>query len=269
VMPLNKTTATPAARERRRIRTPLLAVAVAAWPLTLVAHPMYSGVAQASERSMGRASGAALNTHAMHQMSTMASAGSLLRFLGTWSLMLTAMMAPLLISPLRHVGERSLPRRRIRARLLFITSYAAVWCLGGLALQAVAEALERVGPAIAIATAVLWQLTPDKQRCQNRHHARRPLAAFGRKADVDALLFGANHAVWCFGSCWALMLLPLVFMTPTLAVMAAVALWMWAEQFDTPVAATWRLRYPLRGLRIAVAWTPRVSLPTRRRLANA
>ena len=55
-----------------------------------------------------------------------------------------------------------------------------------------------------------WQCSPAKQVCLNRCHALRELAAFGRAADTDALIFGATQGVWCAGSCWAWMLLPLL-----------------------------------------------------------
>src|SRR5215210_1840943 len=44
-----------------------------------------------------------------------------------WLLMLTAMMSPQLIAPLRHIRERSFSKRRTRAMLLFVIGYIAVW----------------------------------------------------------------------------------------------------------------------------------------------
>jgi predicted metal-binding membrane protein len=163
------------------------------------------------------------------------------------------MMTPLLINPLRHLGERSLPHRRWRAMLQFVTAYAGIWIFGGIALLGIANLLDRFGLAatIALGAAILWQLTPAKQRCLNRHHARPPLAAFGRASDLDAVRFGASSASWCFGSCWALMLLPLVIMSGHLAVMAAVSIWIWAEGFNQPRRPTWRVSLPTTAARIA------------------
>lgn len=249
----------PAARERRRVRTPVLVVTEIAWLVTPAA---------LSTGSTDRA----MDVPAMHHMSAFDSAGALLGFVGMWSVMLGAMLAPLLISPLRHVGARSLPRRRPRARTSFLAAYAAMWLPAGIVLVVVAEALERVGPAVAIAVggALLWQFSPVKQRCLNRHHACPPLAAFGSTADRDALRFGASRAVWSFGSCWTLMLLPLVFTTGQLVVMVVSAIWMWAEQFDKPVIATWRLRVPITAVRIVwkrvvARGAGRVPLAARRR----
>lgn len=41
-------------------------------------------------------------------------------------------------------------------------------------------------------------------------HAHPVLAAFGPKAEGDPLRFGATHGIWCVGSCWGIMLVPLL-----------------------------------------------------------
>jgi predicted metal-binding membrane protein len=176
-----------------------------------------------------------------------------------WPLMLTAMMAPLLIPALRHVYARSLPRRRGLAITLLIAGYAATWFVGWLILHAVASAVRTTMPqdgaviAVGLLAAVLWQLSAGKQVCLNRRHAHPPIAAFSRAADTDVLRFGVTHAFWCIGSCWALMLLPLLYGDSHLIVMAIVTLWIWAEPFDTPVRPTWRIRVPVTAARILAA----------------
>jgi hypothetical protein len=69
------------------------------------------------------------------------------------------------------------------------------------------------------------------------------------------------HAAWCLGSCWALMLVSPLAPAWHLAVMLVVSVWMWVEPLDRPERPTWRVRLPLRFLRIAGA-TVR-SLPQR------
>ena len=247
---------TPEARGRRQIRTPVLAITAIAWAATLAVHALGSGSGHdMADLTLAPHSQAA---HVMERHPLDASAGSPLAFPAGWPLMLTAMMAPLLIPALRHVYARSLPRRRWRALTLLIAVYAATWSAGGLILQTVAttmQAVQQGGVAIAfgVFTAVVWQLSPVKQRCLNRHHAHPPIAAFGRAADLDALRFGCMHALWCLGSCWALMLLPLLFGGWHLVVMAIVTLWIWAESFDTPVVPTWRIRLPVKAARIVTA----------------
>ena len=43
-------------------------------------------------------------------------------------------MLPLVIAPVRHVYDRSFVRRRVRAVLLFLAGYAAIWMAGGVVL---------------------------------------------------------------------------------------------------------------------------------------
>lgn len=248
---------TPEARRRRQIRTPVLAVTGIAWVAAVAAHaiPSGSGRAVADMAHAPRShTVTVMEHHAVH-----ASGGSLLAFPTGWPLMLAAMMLPLLIPALRHVYARSLPRRRWRALTLLIGVYAATWSAGGLVLEVLATAMQaalpQAGVAIALGSflAVVWQVSPLKQRCLNRHHAHRPIAAFGRAADIDALRFGCMHALWCIGSCWALMLVPLLVDGWHLATMAIVSLWIWAEAFDTPVVPSWRIRLPVKAMRMVTA----------------
>ena len=176
-----------------------------------------------------------------------------------WALMLAAMMSPLVITPLRHVQERSFAKRRARATLLFAAGYMAVWMAAGLALQSAALAVRWAEPAplvglgLAAAMALLWQVSPAKQWCLNRCHRRPPLAAFGAAADSDAFCFGLVNGVSCVGACWALMLLPLFLVQAHLLAMAAVTLFILAERLENPAPLAWRWRGPGRALRIIAA----------------
>jgi predicted metal-binding membrane protein len=265
---------TPEANERRRIRMPVLAVTTVAWAVTLLADPLRSasgsGAGSAPGSLYGRLAPACGAYHAVVDAGLLTShawtenaAGLLIG----WALMLTAMMAPLLIPALRHVRARSLRSRRWRAMSLVTVAHAAVWTAGGIVLLAVASLLRSVTgqPDLALLLgldAVLaWQLSPLKQHCLNRHCAHPPISSFGSAADRDALRFGGTHAAWCLGSCWALMLVSLLVPAWHVAVMLVVSVWIWVEPLDRPERPTWRVRLPLRFLRIAGA-TVR-SLPQR------
>src|SRR6516225_6656600 len=86
-----------------------------------------------------------------------------------WGLMLAAMMAPLVVAPVRHLCDRSVPRRRTRAIVLFGSGYVAVWMAAGVMLLALAiaarlivyesYAMVSVGTLIAL----IWQFSPVKQ----------------------------------------------------------------------------------------------------------
>jgi predicted metal-binding membrane protein len=229
---------TAAARERSQVRAPLLFLSAAAW-IVLVVRP--DGAAMSAHCSL--AMRGALNPPAS------LAAG--------WALMLAAMMAPALIAPVRHVRDRSFSRRRVRAIVLFVAGYAAVWMAAGVVLLALAARLVAPESSLPVALlttiALVWQFSPFKQRCLNRCHAHSELAAFGLAADIDALRFGLTHGVWCVGSCWALMLLPLLVTRGHVAAMAAVSLWLFAERLDRPMPPRWRLRGPGKAARIALA----------------
>ncbi|AGK51723.1 hypothetical protein BTI_3838 [Burkholderia thailandensis MSMB121] len=174
-------------------------------------------------------------------------------------MMVAAMMAPLAAAPLRHVLERSFARRRMRAALLFVAGYAAVWLVAWIGLQIVAIAFTWVMPGpvartgAGLALALLWQASPAKQGFLNVCHRRPPLAAFGVAADRDALRFGLASGVSCAGNCWALMLLPLLaghaHVPATIAVMCFIV----AERLERPATPAWRCRGPGKAMRIAAA----------------
>jgi predicted metal-binding membrane protein len=176
-----------------------------------------------------------------------------------WALMCAAMMVPLLGAPVRHLCDRSFARRRALAIGLFIVGYATIWMAAGAMLLALMLAI-RLVPAkssvpltLVALIALVWQVSPAKQRCLNRGNAHPDLAVFGRAADIDALRFGLTHGSWCVGSCWALMLLPLLVTRGHVAAMAAVTLWLLGERLDKPMPPRWGWRAPRKAARLAVA----------------
>jgi predicted metal-binding membrane protein len=225
---------TPEARLRRGVRTPVLVVTLLSWVAVALVH----------ESSMGT-----------HGSEASPSVGGSLVAVG---LMTLAMMSPLVIPAVRHVRARSLSRRRRRATALLVVTHGVIWLTGGLLLLATAAALQDLlghGPAIvaALGLAAAWQLSPAQQRCLNRHHAEPPIAAFGRKADLDVLRYATTHAGWCLGACWALMLVPLQFDRWHVAVMLLASAWIWAELLERPAVPSWRLRLPVKAARIVAA----------------
>jgi predicted metal-binding membrane protein len=166
-----------------------------------------------------------------------------------WFLMLMAMMSPTLISPLQHLWERSFRRRRLRAMGLFATGYALIWMVAGIVFLEIAAIIELVlpldyfAPLALLLTALVWQCSPFKQICLNRNHNHSELRGFGMQADADAFGFGLIHGFWCLGSCWALMLFPMLFIKGHLAVMGLVTLIMLSESLERPKPPCWRIYY--------------------------
>lgn len=160
-----------------------------------------------------------------------------------WALMLHAMMPPLLVMPLMHVWRASLPRRRMRAALVFMLGYGAVWMAAGPALLAFGLLLkifaERWALVVALVLATIWSASPWQRAALNRGHRLRRIGLFGWAADRDVVLFGANHGLWCIASCWAWMLLPLVGDSWHLAIMLIAGAIMLTERLSDPERPRW------------------------------
>jgi predicted metal-binding membrane protein len=178
-----------------------------------------------------------------------------------WSLMLVAMMAPAVIAPVLHVRLRSFRRRRTRATALFLAAYGAVWMTAGIILLTMELVAGSFAPqsfwpvATAVTIAIIWQCTPLKQRCLNRCHLHREIRAFGSAADLDTIRFGVTHGFWCVGSCWAIMLAPMLLSHGHVLAMAMVSVLMFGEWLEHPAPPSWRWRGIGRLKRLAVART--------------
>jgi len=241
---------TPAARERLVVRLPLLAISASAWLL------LAAGVGSTGPSTHRRP----MTAHAMSSAQAGASRiDPAPSAMAGWTLMLAAMMTPVVAAPIGHVRTRSFARRRSRAVALFVIGYVAVWLAAAFALFPLSTMAHTLAPgsgmpfALAAFVAVAWQCSPLKQRALNRCHARRELAAFGVGADLDAIRFGATHGFWCVASCWAMMLLPSTLPLGHIAAMAAVACWMAAERLEPATTPAWALRTPRTAARAALA----------------
>ena len=169
------------------------------------------------------------------------------RLVMPWLAMVWAMMTPLLARPIAHVWTCGPARLRPTLVALFIASYAAIWLFAGFLLMGGAVALEDLAgaaalpaPALAVAAALLWQTSPLKQACLNGCHRLPRLRPPARAAAGDCLRYGATTALWCVGSCWALMLALLVVDQMHFALMAIVAAVLFVERQAPERLARWR-----------------------------
>ena len=161
-----------------------------------------------------------------------------------WSVMLVAMMPPLLAAPVVHVRQSSLVRRRARAVAALLAGYSAVWLvmalpLGLLALLA-GMTFGHANFPICVAAALAWSSTPLHRRLLNRAHRLRPISLFGLRADRDCAVFGLEHGLLCAATCWAWMLVPLVAGGWHYPAMLATGLVLLAERLSLPRPARWR-----------------------------
>ena len=238
-------------REVRRVYRPAILVSALAWlallirPELMAAHVHDSGMLPA------------INSYRMLALG--------------WFLMLAAMMTPLLIPPICYLRSRTFARRRGRSVAFFAAGYFTVWTVAAALLLAIEIAamarshlpitagsqLSRSNLTVAAlaAVALVWQCSPIKQICLNRCHANGELAAFGTEADLSAIRFGLEHGFWCAGSCWALMLLPMLLPQAHLPAMAVVTMLVFSDRLGRPRLSSWRWR-GLGGLmRVALAET--------------
>ena len=213
--------------DRIGVRDAVVAVTALAWVFSIgTPRAMVTHVHATETNALLVASGAAVN----------------------WLLMLAAMMAPVLIQPIQFIRGHGLARRRTRATLSFLAGYSSIWTVAGAVMLSIAATVHSAGltpaiPAAAVlAFAAFWQCSPAKQICLNRCHVRPAPAAFGRRADMDVIIFGATHAGWCIGSCGALMLVPLVLPGAHIAAMMATAVLIFCERLDKPAPPVWQWR---------------------------
>ncbi len=128
--------------------------------------------------------------------------------LGSWILMVGAMMLPTAIPAIRDVATRSYRRRRILAVLEYILGYTACWLPVGVAfvLLRSCEFAHDLRAAVALCLlAAAWALLPIRAYWFVRCHRQIPLCPAGARADLDAMRQGAVHGVPCIKMCWPLM----------------------------------------------------------------
>jgi predicted metal-binding membrane protein len=127
-----------------------------------------------------------------------------------WTLMVAAMMLPVVAPQVRRVAMRSLWSRRHRAAVSFVLGYLAVWLVLGAGLVAVVLALgghEQLAPwlAVALLLAAGWQVSGPRKRTLRRCAALRLGAATGFAADLDCARAGLRSGLRCVYTCGPLM----------------------------------------------------------------
>jgi predicted metal-binding membrane protein len=144
--------------------------------------------------------------------------GSFGWFLGTWVVMMAAMMFPS-VAPTVALYSRMTKQRSPLSPLVFAAGYLLTWAAAGIAAFGIGVALssisgdlftwDRAGRWTAggtLVVAALYELTPLKDVCLGK--CRSPLGTLlgsWRDGLWGALRMGAKNGAWCVGCCWALM----------------------------------------------------------------
>ncbi|MER6351698.1 DUF2182 domain-containing protein [Streptomyces sp. NPDC001634] len=195
-------------------------------------------------------------------------AGDLPAFMGTWTIMMTAMMLPA-TAPVASLYARTAAVHRAPRMIAFTAGYVLVWAAAGLPAYALAVGADRVATTYptagtAVASAVfaitgVYQLTTLKDRCLT--HCRSPIGLMLRYASYRGpwrhLRAGAHHGAYCLGCCWSLMLLFAAFGVMNLWAMVALATIVAAEKLlpRGPLVAR-VIGVTSLALAIAVFWLP-------------
>ncbi|MEK6206515.1 MAG: DUF2182 domain-containing protein [Chloroflexota bacterium] len=138
-------------------------------------------------------------------------------FLGTWTLMMAAMMLPSATPMilLHRLGADGRLRRQIWSAA-FVTGYLVVWASvgivvwgAGVAAGALVMPEQRViAVAALLVLAGIYQFTPLKSTCLRA--CRTPadfLLTHWHRGLSGQLRLGIEHGLYCLGCCWALMAL--------------------------------------------------------------
>lgn len=215
-----------------------LGLCISAWVATSATVPGFCGIQIASVAESLRAFELLAVVLAINPPST---------FISSWSLMLLAMMPPLLAFPLAYIAESTFKHRRALAWICFLFGYGLLWFAFGIPLTAAAILLWAYFQdgttyfAIAALFALIWSGSPLQQMAVNRGHRVGRIGAFGWRGHFDAFRFGAVHAKWCIASCWLWMLLPMLSNASWhVPVMAVSGVAMLAERISPLGAPRWK-----------------------------
>src|SRR6266568_3587099 len=91
--------------------------------------------------------------------------GSLASFLAVWVSMMAAMMLPGSVTPVLRIAQA---RARVRAVLLFVGSYLAIWAIVGVALYALYRPHGTEAAGAVVIAAGVYELTPLKRHLRLR-----------------------------------------------------------------------------------------------------
>jgi predicted metal-binding membrane protein len=182
--------------------------------------------------------------------------GSLLRDWAGWSLMVTAMMLPLVAPVVCRAAAGGLWARRRRTVAEYLLGYLTPWLVVGLVGAVVVRTVlpHPVGDGATVAALVVaaaWHVAPPRRRVMSRCGAVQPGALRGRRATVDAVRNGGVLGLRCIATCLPAMTVMLL--SHQLLLMAAIAVVLWSERVRGPNPAE-RVAHPAQaGALLALA----------------
>jgi len=166
-------------------------------------------------------------------------------FIGTWTVMMVAMMVPSFVPAVRMFDAWTRAEGQPGgATVLLLAGYLLVWsAVGGVAYLAV-QTLQGWLPAggmtalrtgaVLLVVAGVYQLTPPKQaclrHCRSAHWSEAPPVSTRAQGHLSAVRAGLEQGAYCLGSSWPLMLVLLLVGMMNLAWMGVLAAVIFVEK---------------------------------------
>lgn len=180
-------------------------------------------------------------------------------FLASWTIMVIAMMPPLLAMSATHVIRSRIIRERARGLAAFAIGYGVVWFAAGIpiTIAVIATATLLAMPWAAVAAflvAFIYRKSPLGGRAHNRCHKVSRIGAFGAAADVECLFYGLRTGLACLAACWPWTLAVMLVGTGHAASMFFVTIYLFLDRLQPPSRVGWRLPPALIGM--FGKWTP-------------
>jgi predicted metal-binding membrane protein len=193
---------------------------------------------------------------------------TLLGFVGTWTLMMAAMMLPS-VAPTASLYAKTVRTDRAVRITGLVVGYLAVWAVAGLPAYGLAWLAGRLATAHPTAAHVLavaifavcgiYQFTWLKDRCLA--NCRSPLGLLLRygsyRGPTRDLRAGIHNGGYCLGCCWGLMVILVAVGVMNLFAMVALAALVLIEKVWTWGPSVGRLAgVAALGLALATIWVP-------------
>ncbi|MEM7090966.1 MAG: DUF2182 domain-containing protein [Pseudomonadota bacterium] len=163
-----------------------------------------------------------------------------------WSLMIVAMMTPLVSVQVARLIWSSRPGRAPFAVGTFLAAYWMTWCAAAVVLIPLAIAITAVlGSGLALwllgVAALAYSASPLAGHARNLCHRSDPIPAFGPGIVIESARAGFRMGGACCLACWPWMLIPLAVQTGHFLVMVCVGLYLFAERIAAPAPSAWRV----------------------------
>ena len=173
-------------------------------------------------------------------MGTATRLGSFAFFIALWVPMMAAMMLPGAAPAALRCARAS---GRVRAVLIFIGAYLAIWAVVGVVVYAVYQPHGTAAAGALVIAAGLYEITPLKRRCR-----RRCLESSGS---------GIGFGLWCVGSTIGLMVVMVSLGIMSITWMAVIAMLVLAQKlWPSRAVIDVLLALAITGLGLLILITP-------------